>query len=449
MNLIPDNDATVFTVSQLNREVRLILEQQFGFVWLEGEISNFSQPASGHWYFSLKDDKAQIRCAMFKNRNRSLGFKPKSGDQVLVRGALGLYEARGDFQLIVQQLQAVGDGLLQQRFEQSKRKLQAQGLFDDQNKQPIPPYPKKIAIITSATGAALKDVLHVLDRRYPVANIIIYPTAVQGALAKDQIIEAIKLADTRQECDIVLLVRGGGSLEDLWPFNEEQVAHAIYQCKLPIISGIGHEVDYTIADMVADLRAPTPSAAAELATPDIREERGVINALQNSLSTSVMEEIKNQNQIVRQLQERLIAQHPQRQLIQRAQRVDELDQRLGTSILHTVDKASSKLTLAYQNLKANSPQAFINTMSQRITQYQTDIQRAQSSNLDKLESRLTNLMRTLNGVSPLATLDRGYAVLKNNAQKTISSVNEVEPTDRVTATLADGELQCCVEKISK
>ncbi len=448
MNSFPREDDTVLTVSQLNREVRLILEQQFGFLWLEGEISNFSQPASGHWYFSLKDSHAQIRCAMFKNHNRELGFKPKGGDQVLVRGNLGLYEARGDFQLIVQEMQAAGDGLLQLCFEKTKRKLQAKGLFNEATKKTLPLYPQQIAVVTSATGAALQDVLHVLNRRYPVAGIIVYPTSVQGNLAAEQITKAISLADSRNECDVILLVRGGGSLEDLWPFNEEAVAYAIYNCKLPIVSGVGHEVDITIADMVSDIRAPTPSAAAEIATPNIREVQEAVSTLLRSLHETIKQQIRDQNYTIQQFQNRLFAQHPQRQLMQKAQRIDELENRLKSSMSNTVDRANARLNLVFQSLKSTSPEIFITSTNKKVAQYQIDLQRSENHRLEKMQSNLNNLMRALNGVSPLATLDRGYAILKNKHQETISTSKNIKPKDHIIATLSDGEIYCYVEKIS-
>ncbi|OIV45744.1 exodeoxyribonuclease VII large subunit, partial [Sodalis sp. TME1] len=254
----------IFTVSRLNKTVRELLEGEMGQVWLTGEISNFSQPASGHWYFTLKDDRAQVRCAMFRNTNRRTTFSPRNGQQVLVRATLTLYEPRGDYQLIAESMQPAGDGLLQQQFEQLKQQLSDEGLFSQQYKQPLPSPARRVGVITSASGAALHDILQVLKRRDPSLPVVVYPTAVQGQEAPAQIVRAIETANRRAECDVLIVGRGGGSLEDLASFNDERVARAIFASRLPVVSAVGHETDVTIADFVADLRAPTPSAAAEL-----------------------------------------------------------------------------------------------------------------------------------------------------------------------------------------
>ena len=445
----PQDDAIIFTVSQLNREVKLLLEQQFGFIWIEGEISNFSQPASGHWYFSLKDGSAQIRCAMFKGRNQRLGFKPKNGEQVLVRGSLGLYEARGDFQLIAQSMQPIGDGLLQQRFEQTKQKLHEMGLFDENRKKPIPTYPQCIGIITSATGAALQDVLQVLSRRYPAANIIIYPTMVQGTQAAPQIAMALSKADRRKECDVLLLVRGGGSLEDLWSFNEEIVAFAIAKLSIAIISGVGHEVDFTIADWVADLRAPTPSAAAELATPDIREQRARIQGLHGSLNDNMQQKLNAYAQGTDQLERRLINQHPQQQLQRQLDRVSELKARLTLQTQQSFKTQQNKLLFLSSRLKNQSPEKNIQRLQEKIKSLTSNITQQQQQHLQQQNTSLKSLMRALDGVSPLATLNRGYSVLKTTTNKPITSIKNIKQNELLVATLADGNLFCRVEKISK
>jgi exodeoxyribonuclease VII large subunit len=266
-------ERVIYSVSQLNDQVKDLLEHSFPPLWVEGEISNFSCPASGHWYLSLKDSQAQVRCAMFRNRNQGLGFQPKNGLQVLARGRPGLYAPRGEFQLILDQIEPAGEGALRRAFELLKQKLQAEGLFDETYKQALPTVPDRIGIITSPTGAALRDILNVLRRRFPLGQVVIYPVPVQGTEAAPAIVRALKTAAERQECDLLVVARGGGSLEDLWAFNEESVARAIHACPLPVVSGVGHEIDFTIADFVADLRAPTPSAAAELVSPDVAEWR--------------------------------------------------------------------------------------------------------------------------------------------------------------------------------
>ncbi|MGH8305399.1 MAG: exodeoxyribonuclease VII large subunit, partial [Steroidobacteraceae bacterium] len=258
----------VYSVARLNREVRVLLERGLGVVWVEGELSNFSQPSSGHWYFSLKDRDAQLRCAMFRMKNSLLGFTPRAGAQLLVRGRISVYEARGEYQLIVEHLEEAGVGALKREFERLKTRLAAEGLFALQRKRALPRFPQRIGVITSASGAALRDILHILARRYPPAAVLIYPTPVQGAAAVPALVAALGTASARAECDVLIVARGGGSLEDLWAFNDERVARAIHASALPVVCGVGHEVDFTIADLVADARAPTPSAAAELVVPD-------------------------------------------------------------------------------------------------------------------------------------------------------------------------------------
>lgn len=279
--MLPSQSPAIFTVSRLNQTVRLLLEREMGQVWISGEISNFSQPSSGHWYFTLKDDNAQVRCAMFRNSNRRVTFRPQHGQQVLVRANITLYEPRGDYQIIVESMQPAGEGLLQQKYEQLKAQLTAEGLFEQKHKQALPSPAHCVGVITSKTGAALHDILHVLRRRDPGLPVIIYPTAVQGDDAPGQIVRAIALANARQECDVLIVGRGGGSLEDLWSFNDERVARAIFASQIPIVSAVGHETDVTIADFVADLRAPTPSAAAEIVS---RNQQELLRQLQSDSS---------------------------------------------------------------------------------------------------------------------------------------------------------------------
>src|SRR5579862_9598159 len=264
----PETGRNVFTVSRLNREVRLLLEKGLGVIWIEGELSNFSAPSSGHWYFSLKDRDAQLRCAMFRMKNAGVGFKPKDGQQVLVRGRISLYEPRGEYQLSAEHLEEAGVGALKREFERLKNKLAAEGLFALERKRSLPRFPRRIGVVTSPTGAAIRDILHILGRRFPPAAVLIYPTAVQGDAAIPMIVEALQTASARAECDVLIVARGGGSIEDLWSFNDERVARAICASSIPVVSGIGHEIDFTIADFVADARAPTPSGAAELVAPD-------------------------------------------------------------------------------------------------------------------------------------------------------------------------------------
>jgi len=386
----------VLTVSQLNSEVRLLLEENFPYVWVEGEISNFAAPASGHWYFSLKDANAQVRCAMFRSSQRGLGFTPKDGTHVLIKARVSLYENRGEFQLIAEFMEERGEGKLRRAFEALKKKLAEAGLFDEDHKKPYPQFPRTIGVITSATGAAIRDILHVLARRYPIAPVIIYPTLVQGSTAAPAIVKAIQTANTRNECDVLILARGGGSLEDLWPFNEEIVAHAIHQSTLPIISGIGHEVDFTIADFVADFRAPTPSAAAEIVSPDQTELKQLFSNLQQQFLRCMLQRFKTTKQQLEWLQKHLTQLHPKRKLTEKMQQLDmheQLLQRIMTSI---------------------------------ITRY---------------ASSLSNAAAKLDALSPLATLNRGYAIASSNGN-VLHDAAKVQINEEIKLRLAKGTLIC-------
>ncbi|MCG7868769.1 MAG: exodeoxyribonuclease VII large subunit, partial [Candidatus Thiodiazotropha taylori] len=314
----------IFSVSRLVRETRAILEASFPLLWVSGEISNLAQPASGHIYFSLKDEAAQVRCAMFRMKRQRLRFQPENGQQVLIRAKVSLYEARGEFQLIAEHMEPAGEGALRFAFEQLKQKLAAEGLFDTEQKKPIPVPPKQLGLITSPSGAAVRDLLSVLKRRFPALPVIIYPVQVQGEDAARQIVQMLKLAERRQECDLLILSRGGGSLEDLQAFNEEQVARAIHQLSIPVVTGIGHEIDFTIADFVADRRAATPSAAAELVTPDQLEWQQRLHAVTRRLKQNQQQRLQQLQQHFSALLKRLQIQHPKRRLQQQAQRLDEL-----------------------------------------------------------------------------------------------------------------------------
>ncbi len=435
----------VFTVSRLNQEVQQALESGFGMLWLQGEMSNFSRPASGHFYFSLKDSQSQIRCAMFRNKNRYVDFQPENGDEVLVRGRLGLYTARGDFQLIVEHMEPAGAGKLQQEFEQRKHKLNELGWFDQASKQALPAMPETIGVVTSPTGAAIRDVLQVLSRRYPQAKIIVYPTLVQGSVAAPNIVKAIESADRRAETDLLLVVRGGGSLEDLWAFNEEAVAAAVRACRLPIVSGVGHEIDTTICDLVADVRAPTPSAAAEMATPDgiallmqaQQHARSLLRLTENKITAAVEK--------VRSLEQRLNARHPKRLINDRGQRVDELEARLHHSIKQTLLQHAQILSNADLALHANSPTGTIERFQNLAETLHLRLANAMQRNLTQTRNRWKLAAHSLDTVSPLATLDRGFAVVKSG-QKIITKAADVKPGDRIQTQLADGEISSIVEQ---
>lgn len=443
---IAETKRRVYTVSRLNQEVQLALESGFGMVWLQAELSNFSRPASGHFYFSLKDSKSQIRCAMFRGNNRYLDFEPQSGDEVLVRGKLGLYAARGDFQLIVEHMEPAGTGALQQKFEATKKRLHELGWFDQQAKQALPDMPQRIGVVTSATGAAIRDVLQVLARRSPQAQIIVYPTLVQGAQAAPNIVQALKTAERRNEVDVVLLVRGGGSIEDLWAFNEESVAKAIYETKLPLVSGVGHEVDITIADLVADLRAPTPSAAAELATPDeqIMVQR-VANA-ETTLQRLLINAVRQHKTQLASLQQRLKMRHPKRLLEDRGQRTDELEKRLQQAMHRQTSKHQMQLSQLSTRLHAHSPTQQLANLSTQLASTENRLNGAIQTQLAAATSRWQIVSRTLDTVSPLATLDRGFAVVKHR-NKVVTDVSNLEPGDEINTQVARGTIVSKVESI--
>ncbi len=443
---LAESKRRIYTVSRLNQEVQQALESGFGMLWLQGELSNFSRPASGHFYFSLKDSQSQIRCAMFRGRNRYVDFDPQSGDEVLVRGKLGLYAARGDFQLIVEHMEPAGTGKLQLQFEATKKKLAELGWFDTDAKKPLPDMPQRIGVVTSATGAAIRDVLQVLARRCPQAQIIVYPTLVQGATAAPKIAEAIQTADRRKEVDVLLLVRGGGSMEDLWAFNEESVAKAVYECSLPLVSGVGHEVDITIADLVADLRAPTPSAAAELATPDgdIMIQR--VAAARQSLYRMLGSQLSQLQTSLHSLDQRLQMRHPRRLLDDRGQRVDELEARLRQSMLQSTQHQQMKLDNLASRLNAHSPSRQLDALRASLRAAQLRLSNSMDIQLRTAKNRWQIAARALDTVSPLATLERGFAVVKHKDSVVTQAAN-LKPGDRISTQVASGVIHSEVESV--
>ena len=438
-----NNARKIFTVSRLNQEVQQLLEKGFGTLWLTGEISNFSRPASGHFYFSLKDSQAQIRCAMFRGRNQFIDFQPENGHAVVVRGKLGLYAARGDFQLIVEHMEPAGAGKLQAAFEKTKQSLASQGWFDSDAKLPLPAAPQTIGIVTSPTGAALQDVLHVLKRRYPQAPIILYPTMTQGAQAAPEIVRAIERADRRRECDVLLLVRGGGSLEDLWGFNELVVAEAIRNCTIPLVAGVGHEVDITIADLVADLRAPTPSAAAELATPDSSGLKHRTREAHQSLLLVQQRRIDGASRALESLQSRLQARHPERTLHERSQRLDELAGRLVRACRSTLATRTATVDAQQRQLHAHSPSQRLTASNAALATLKVRLGAVIDASLQRNRGRFTVAARALDSISPLAVLERGYAVVKKD-EELVVSVAAVAPGEKLTAELADGRIHATV-----
>ena len=431
-------DRQIYSVSQLNRSVRQLLETQLPLLWVEGEISNFARPASGHWYLSLKDDQAQVRCAMFRNANQRVNFQPTNGTQILVRCRAGLYEGRGEYQLIIEHMEEAGTGALQRKFEQLKQQLANEGLFDNQHKQPMPTAVSHIGVITSATGAAIKDILSVLDRRFPAIKVSIFPTAVQGEQAAGQIVDALAMANQQSQCDALIVGRGGGSLEDLWPFNEESVARAIFNSKIPIVSAVGHEVDFTIADFVADLRAPTPSAAAELLSPDGQDLLDQFMGFEILLSEALIRKIRQLEQRADFLQKRL--QHPGRKLQQQSQHMAQLRIRLQRAIAAQLQQQRAQMVQLQNKLLGQSPEQTIIHGQQRITQSVKQLMRSMQQQLANKQTKTDQAMHLLDTVSPLSTLGRGYAIIRDQHNAVIKTVKEVNAGDQLISQIADGEI---------
>ena len=437
----------VFTVTRLNSAVRMILEQDLGLVWLTGELSNLAMPSSGHWYFSLKDLGAQVRCAMFKGNNRRVAFRPQDGMQVLVQARVSLYEPRGDYQLIIESMQPAGDGVLALRFEELKRRLGAEGLFDEGRKRPLPREPRAVGLVTSATGAALHDMLTVLKRRAPDLPIFIYPTQVQGSTAIGQIVAAIALANRRAEVDVLIVGRGGGSLEDLWCFNEEVVARAIANSAIPVISAVGHEVDVTISDFAADLRAPTPSAAAELVAPDQSARAQRLAHLWQRLVQAM-----NRHQTAARhgfvlLQKRLDHQDPKRRLEQQSQRLDELSAHLQQLLNQRLHQGERRLANLELRLQAKSPERLLAAGKRRHQLAQERLHALIAKRQDQASHLLAMLTARLDGVSPLATLGRGYSITRTQSGDVINRAAQVNAGQTLVTTLAEGHLQVRVEEV--
>lgn len=442
----------VFTVSQLNQRAKQLLEITFSSVKVEGEISNLSRPSSGHWYFTLKDKGAQVRCAMFRSRTAQIKFQPKEGDQIIVRGKVSLYENRGDYQLIVDAMKPAGEGQLQQAFIQLKQKLGAEGLFNPEHKRALPAAIKRIAVITSPTGAAIHDILTVLKRRFPAIEVDIYPVQVQGQDAAQQMIWSINQANSdarnatkEQATDVIIIGRGGGSIEDLWSFNDEQLARTIFHSDLPIVSAVGHEVDFTIADFVADIRAPTPSAAAELLSPNREEYLSRLQALSARLENSIQQQLQNKQWQLQSAQRGL--QHPGDKLSQYAQTLDMLELRMQQSQKNNLDRLLKKLTQSQQRLQQQSPANKLQQIETQLGYFQQRLRNAMKQLLSNKAERLQQNALLLNAVSPLQTLGRGYAILQTPTEVVIRDSHDVKKGDLISARIGHGSLELTVEKV--
>ncbi len=445
----PSKKETVYTVSALNREARYLLEDNFPAVAVEGELSNIAMPASGHWYFTLKDAEAQVRCAMFRGRNQFVKIKPREGMQIQLRAKLSLYEGRGDYQLIVDSMSPLGEGALRIAFEALKNKLLAEGLFDEAHKKALPSLPAHIGVITSPSGAAIRDIISVLRRRFPDIPLTILPVSVQGTEAAPAMVEAIRLANQKQgvlaDLDVLIIGRGGGSLEDLWAFNDERLARAIYASELPIISAVGHEVDFTIADFVADVRAATPTAAAELLSPDQEEFSALFSAYQTRFRKLLGDHLKQSQQHLQWLRKQI--KHPGRRLQEQAQKIDHLELKLRREFHYTLTQHRHELRILSQHLQQYSPLSIIREQAQENRYLLQRLQKGLIQHLRNLRLQLAEMSHALNNLSPLAILARGYSVTYDENQQVLTSCEQIKPGKPIRTRLHDGELISMVEQI--
>ncbi|MDA7085392.1 exodeoxyribonuclease VII large subunit [Pseudomonas sp. SA3-5] len=435
-------DREVLSVSQLNNRARLLLEDVFSGIWVEGEISNLAKPASGHIYFTLKDSQAQVRCALFRQNAAKVRQALRDGLAVKVRGKVSLFEGRGDYQLILDSVEPAGDGALRLAFEALKDKLSAEGLFASERKIALPAHPKRIGIVSSPTGAVIRDIISVFRRRAPQVALTLIPTAVQGREASGQIIRALQLAD-RQGFDALILARGGGSLEDLWCFNEEAVARAVAACATPIVCAVGHETDVSICDFVADVRAPTPSAAAELLAPDASELVQRLHSLQRRLIMRMHNRLERERMRLDGLSRRL--RHPGERLRQHAQRLDDLEMRLARAFERQLNNRRERLARLQTRLAGQHPERTLQLLRQRLGSLAERLPRAMREGLKQRRLQLQSQVQTLHAVSPLATLGRGYSILLDERGRAVRSAADTHTGQRLKARLGEGELDVRVE----
>ena len=439
------DEQSVISVSELNKKAKSLLDKGIPKLWIEGEISNLAKPASGHMYFSLKDEMSQIRCAWFRQRQLQNTLNIVNGSKMLALGKIGLYEPRGEYQFIVEKMEIAGEGDLKRKYEDLKRKLSAEGIFSEENKSELPNLPKRIGVITSPSGAAVQDILTVLNRRFPIIPIIIFPVAVQGEQAAPQIQNALKKANLRADCDLLILARGGGSLEDLWAFNEEIVARAIFDSEIPIISAIGHETDVTISDFTADLRAPTPSGAAELAVPDQHDWIKSIDNISEKINTIITQQINSKSQLSDWINKRLSQSSPMMTVKRQIEKSNNLQKMLSSSILQNLSRQEKNIHQLKSNLNEVSPRLKIHTQLSRIKELNQKITSCSDHLLEGLNNRIKLASKTLNSVSPLRTLDRGYAIARDAKTKNvIMSADTIEIENDIEVKLAKGEIKVTV-----
>ena len=435
-----DNTQEIISVSEINKRAKSILEENFPFVWIQGEVSNFFSAASGHWYFSLKDETSEIRCAMFTNKNHHITFEPKDGDHLVINGTLSIFEGRGQYQIIVEHIELAGEGALLKAFEELKKKLQLEGLFDDSIKRQLPAYPKDIAVVTSPDGAVIQDIINVLDRRSPFLDLTVVPTLVQGEMAAPLICDALNKVGKLKKVDVVILARGGGSIEDLWAFNNEEVARAIVNCPTPIISAVGHETDFTISDFVSDLRAPTPSIAAEIISQPYSELIETLEGYQNYISRSVISQIDLQRTQITNLIKRI--RHPGDKLREISQKLDYVETALIQNINQEISFKKNGLNLKDLSLQQNSPQNKIKEAKVYLQNASKDLLKALKLEIEKKSTDLAEIVATLQAVSPLSVLSRGYSIISTEPDgKILSSSNQVEIGQTISAILSKGSIK--------
>lgn len=444
---LPEAQRDIYTITRLNREVRAVLEDGFPpALWVRGEVSNLARPGSGHLYFSLKDKHSQVRCAMFKSANRNLRTRLENGQEILARVGVSLYEGRGEYQLIVEYLEPAGAGALQLAFEKLKQRLLEEGLFAAEHKRALPAFPRAIGVITSPTGAAVRDIIQVLGRRYAGAGVIVYPVPVQGEGAAQRLAQAIDEANRRRECDVLILARGGGSLEDLWSFNEEIVARAIYRAVIPLVSGIGHEIDFTIADFVADRRAPTPSAAAELVSPDATALLSGLEATHLQLCQRMAYLLNAHLRNVAQLAKRLP--RPTYLLRNMTQRTDDLSVRLGLALGNSIKLRRSRLERLTDIIRAANPLRQLAGYGARCAASDQQLQNHLLRNLQNRRKQLDYLSRSLQTVSPLATLERGYAIVTDEDDNIVRRADQLRKNVEISTRFANGSVRSTVSRIN-
>jgi len=443
-----DNTQEIISVSEINRRAKSILEENFPFVWIQGEVSNFFSAASGHWYFSLKDESSEIRCAMFANKSHRITFEPKDGDHLVLNGTLSIFEGRGQYQIIVEHIELAGEGALLKAFEELKKKLLTEGLFDDSLKKKLPSYPRSIAVVTSPDGAVIQDIINVLSRRSPFFNLTVVPTLVQGEKAAPLICEALNKASNLENIDLIILARGGGSIEDLWAFNNEEVARAIVNCPIPLVSAVGHETDFTISDFVADIRAPTPSIAAEIISQPYSELKETLEGYQGYLLKSVESQFDSQRTHITNLIKRI--RHPGDKLREIGQKVDYLETALIQEMHQKVSFKKNQLNLTQLSLQQNSPQNKVKEAKVYLQNASKDLLKAFKLKIERKRKLLGELVATIEAVSPLSVLARGYSIISTEPEgKILSSSNQVKIGQTISAVLNKGSIKAEVKSKDK